>query len=330
MSSPVASPPAGTEQSEATIYWIPWPNANPHDAIVGTDGAVWFTDTWNGCIGMFDPATGKMEGIALAPGSNPHGIIAGAEGEVWYAAAGRGTIGRLDPSAGEIREYEISDDPVDPHTITMHGGRIWFTAPRANQYGWLEQETGQVRSFDAPLADSGPYAMASAPDGSLWITLGSNLLRVEGATGDTELIPLPHPGAQPSAVVVATSGHVWYVDRERSRLGVLDPVVREIREFPTALERAHPRALGIGPEGRIWYFEERASRLTAVDSISGLPVRSVVIPDLAFSGGTVRRIVVDEGQRRLWMALGAGAALACVDLRGDGSSPETCPAAHPS
>ena len=153
-----------------TEYVIPRAGSFPHDPAVGADGIVWYTDQTNSYIGRLDPGTGAITDIPTpTPRSGPHGIEVAADGFVWYTAQRIGALGRLDPSTGTIEEFPLPANARNPHTPIIHHGTVWFTDANNNTFGRLNPGTGEVKVWTAPTANSIPYGMRGAPDGSVWI-----------------------------------------------------------------------------------------------------------------------------------------------------------------
>ena len=78
-----------------------WPLNTPsrtgiHDVAPAPDGGVWFTAQRSGHLGWFDPASGRVELVALGPNSAPHGVIPGPDQAAWITDGGQNAIVRVD------------------------------------------------------------------------------------------------------------------------------------------------------------------------------------------------------------------------------------------
>jgi virginiamycin B lyase len=226
MAGPVS--PAGRR---IVHYRIPRPELQLHDIAVAPDGAVWYADLLNSCIGKLDPVTGRFSEYSTASaGANPHGISVDSAGIVWYAATQHGRVGRIDPATGRGLEFRLPDEIRRVHTVFVHGGQVWFTEP----WGRLDPNTGHARIFQQR------YSLVTASDGAVWIGLARTdpLIRFpvaavpsdrwlalpdtrtkagSGAADQWLWWRLPTPDARPSPIATDAAGRIWYNDRERRR-----------------------------------------------------------------------------------------------------------------
>ena len=81
-------------------YFVLTPGSGPRDITLGSDGAVWFTETNVGKIGRAAP-DGTFDEFTL-PSSNagPNGITTGPDGNLWFTEITTSRIGRLTPAGG--------------------------------------------------------------------------------------------------------------------------------------------------------------------------------------------------------------------------------------
>ncbi len=283
-------------------YALPNSDGWIHDPAVAPDGTVWYTDPTNSCLGNVDSRGGRFREFATgAPRANPHGLTVDSTGTVWYASTAHGRVGRLDPNTGQRHEFALPTDVRDVHTVLVQAGRIWFTAPGSNLFGSLDPGTGEAEI----LRGSSPYGLATAPDGAVWIALSGtdSVVRVspDGARRDWALAD---PDSRPRRIVSDAAGRIWYNDRDRSVIGMLDPTTGQVREYATVNARAFPSSIAVGPHGRIWYYEVRTGLLIGFDATNGS--HESVAFDVAAGG--VNHLVVDGPRQQLWLAVGSGIA----------------------
>jgi virginiamycin B lyase len=286
---------------------------------------VWYADLLNSCIGKLDPATGRFSEYSTASaGANPHGITVDSAGIVWYAATQHRRVGRIDPATGRSREFSLPDEIRRVHTVFVHGGQVWFTEP----WGRLDPNTGDARIFQ------NRYSLVTASDGAVWIGLARTdpLIRFPvaavpsdrwlavpdtwakargGATNQWLWWRLPVGDAHPALMATDAAGRIWYNDRNRSVIGVLDPDSVQAREFPTASERAFVDDLAVGPDGLIWFYEVRTSSLVGFDPAAGTYESvEIGVPDVG-----VTHMTTDPWRGDVWLGLGGvdGGALARIE-----------------
>jgi len=197
-------------------YALPTPNALPHDPALGPDNSLWFTEQRANKIGRLDPTTGRIREFPLrTPDSGPHGLVVDKQGNVWFTANSRGYIGKLNPESGEVTEYPLKDERAkDPHT---------------------------------PIFDA---------KGTLWFTVqeGNLIGRLDSKSGEVRLKEVPTPKARPYGIVVGKDGAPYFCEFGTNKLGRVDPVTLEIREY-ALLSGARPRRIALALDGTLFYSD---------------------------------------------------------------------------
>ena len=218
--------PARAGEISIREWDLPTPDSLPHDPAVGTDGALWYTGMLANLIGRLDPATGHIEEYPLPKrDSGPHGLVSDKDGNIWFTANARAYIGKLNPATDKITEYPMPDPAArDPHTPV----------------------------FDA--------------DGMLWFTvqIGNFVGRLDPGSGKITLIPSPTPSSRPYGIIVNHRGYVFYCELGANKIGRVDPVTLQIKEYVLPVG-ARPRRLALGKNGIIYYTDYRRGFLGALD-----------------------------------------------------------------
>ncbi|TMH75121.1 MAG: hypothetical protein E6H51_08530, partial [Betaproteobacteria bacterium] len=157
-------------KSQKFSEWDLPPGAHPHGLLVDKEGKVWYTGNGNGTIGELDPATGKVREHRAPSGGSPHTLVIDDAGAIWFTSQS-GYVGRLDRSSGKIAEYRMSGGP---YGLTLDKrGNVWVCRMNADKMGIVDTKTGKTSElYMGP--GSRPRRAATAPDGTLWITLYGN------------------------------------------------------------------------------------------------------------------------------------------------------------
>ena len=319
-------------------YRIPRPELQLHDIAVAPDGAVWYADLLNSCIGKLDPVSGRFSEYSTASaGANPHGVTVDSAGIVWYAASQHGRIGRMDPVTGRSREFSLPKEIRFVHTVLVHAGQVWFTGnPASADWGTLDPNTGETRIYEHR------YLLVTASDSAVWIGLAATdpLIRFpvaavppdrwlaipdtwaqagSGAAGQWLWWRLPTHDARLNPVTTDPAGRVWYNARDRSVIGVLDRASVQAREFPTASERAFVDDLAVGSDGLIWFYEVRTSSLVGFDPAA----RTYESVEIGVPDVRVTDMTTDPWRGHVWLGLDGvdGGALARIERTGDAGAP---------
>jgi virginiamycin B lyase len=247
--------------------WDMPPDHHPHGLLVDAQGIVWTTGNGNGTIGRLDPATGNIREFRTASaGSGPHTVVISNDGRsLWFTLQSGNRIGRLDTGSGRIVEYQTRGGP---YGIALdQRGLVWFCRMGDDKLGILEPATGAISELALP-AGSQPRRLASAPDGSLWVTLygAGKLLQVDPAKRRVlreVALPAGRDGG-PYAVNVDGAGIVWANEIKTDSVLRFDPASSEIRRIKLPTSGAGIRKMTIDAQGRLWYMGSHNGRLGMV------------------------------------------------------------------
>jgi streptogramin lyase len=218
----------------------------------------WFTENTSynlppypgGRIASIDSQLGvnELSNIALQGGARslnplrydakPAGIAVDADGSPWFAESDPGNPGWrvATPRGSDYDEYLVQPcAPVSPCSGSFTGTgitdvavaqdrSIWFTNQLRNEVGRLDLERATFTSYSLPGIDAGlagglARAIATAPDGSLWVAEygGFNAATANAIVKIVPSQPTPtatvfHLGAGrfPLAVAPDDAGSVWF------------------------------------------------------------------------------------------------------------------------
>ncbi len=238
---------------------------HPHSVLVDAGGVAWLTGKGNGTIVEFHAGSGK-EVIHRVPSSgDPHTAALDDEGVLWFTEQGANRIGRLDRKTGAIREYETSGNP---YGISIdHGGNVWFCRISGDMLGKLDPKTGVISDL-ATGKGTHPRRMATAPDGTLWVTLWGNGRLIHVDPGTMKVIkeyPLPGgPDGGPYAVTVDADGRVFASEFNADTVDILDPTTEAIRVIHVP-RNTGIRKMVIDRQGSLWYVGSTSGRLGRVE-----------------------------------------------------------------
>src|SRR5215831_4259121 len=189
-----------------TEYDLPRKQIQPHDAIVDSDGMVWFTHFGEQFLGKLDPKSGRVFEYPLTeikPGY-PIGKLDRAtetfqtwkvpqqwqtdatqqafltptnshvDGKVWVKNSDRAQILRLDPATGEWENLGSFKDPSNNRTITSYGipadhdNNLYLLDFSSSNIGKLDAKTGKLAVYRSPIANSRPRRGRVDDHNRLW------------------------------------------------------------------------------------------------------------------------------------------------------------------
>ncbi len=240
--------------------------ACPSGITQGPDGNIWFADqqkrigriTTAGVVTMF------TAGLPTDTNGGPVFITAGPDGNLWFTITNGSRVGRITP-AGVITVFSVPGgaDPNPWQIVTGSDGNLWVT----NYYGsqgrlvWKLTTSGVATAFTVASSAIGggyPQAIASGPDGSLWIGHDINYnyitrMTTEGAQthfseGITKTVPFP----QPYSIVSGSDGNLWapLLGSRRFAKITMQGKITEISPNPDLSIGA---SLVFAPDGNGWF-----------------------------------------------------------------------------
>jgi len=252
---------------EVREYPVPR-GSHPHDVAPAPDGGVWYTAQRSGALGKLDPATGKTRHIPLGKGSSPHGVIVGPDGAAWVTDSGLNAIVRVDPKTEKVRIFPLPAGSAYANLNTAafdKKGTLWFTGQRGI-YGRLDTKTERVTVYPAPKG-SGPYGIASTPDGSVYFAslAGSYIARIDTDTGAARVIEPPTKRQGARRVWSDSKGRIWVSEWHGGRLGLYDPASETWREWLLPGEDPQPYAVYVDDRDIVWLSDFGANALVKFD-----------------------------------------------------------------
>ena len=231
-------PPMAVHLRAGFTEWSMPASAEPHDALIASDGSIWYAGEKANVIGRFDPKSGEIKEFPLkTPQSGPDGLAEDRNGNIWYAGRLKALLGRLDAKTGRVTEYPLTDPAArDPHSLAVdQKGNLWFTIEEGNMIGRFIPATGDIRLKRAPTPNSRPYGIAITSKGvPVYAAFGTNkVASTDPATLAIREWKLPDPAARPCRVAVDAGDMVWYTDNARGFIGRLNMSTGEVKEWGT-------------------------------------------------------------------------------------------------
>jgi virginiamycin B lyase len=177
-----------------------------------------------------------------------------------------GRIGRLDTTTGALTELKTRGNPYG--LALDRDSHVWFCQLSGDRLGRVDAKTGAVTEVDLE-AGSRPRRVATAPDGSLWVTYNGNgkLVRFDPAprTVVKEYRLPAGPDGGPYAVSVDGGGIVWANEIKTDTVVRLDPKTDALRVIKLPSARVGIRKMIVDASGRLWYMGSHNGRLGVIE-----------------------------------------------------------------
>lgn len=269
-----------------------------HDVAPAPDGGVWFTAQRSGHLGWFDPASGRVELVALGAGSAPHGVIAGPDKGAWVTDGGQGAIVRVGWPDRSVSAFPLpAGRPyANLNTATFDGdGNLWFTG-QSGVVGKVATRTGVVTARDAPRG-TGPYGICTTPRGDVWYCslAGSFIARIDRATGDSHVVEPPTPRQGARRVWSDSRGRIWVSEWLSGNVSMHDPATAAWRTWKLPGDSPKPYAVYVDDRDAVWLSDWGSNAIVRFDAASETFTR-IALPN---EGAGVRQILGRPGE--VWL-----------------------------
>lgn len=254
-------------RSTAFSEWELPPGHHPNSIVVDRKGTVWTAGFGNGTIGRLKPSQGAIaEFYTPSRSGGPHTLaLSEDETTLWFSLQSGNRIGGMDTATGRIAEYETTGGPTG--IAIDRNGQVWWCRPEDGKLGRLDPQTGRIGEVDLGRG-SRPRRIATAPDGTLWVTLygKGQLAKVNPVTGNVvKTYPLPGGNAGAHAVAVDAAGIVWVSEIRRDTVMRFDPAAETLQTIPLPSPNAGIRKLTVEPGSRIWYTGSHNGKLGVIE-----------------------------------------------------------------
>jgi len=222
--------------------------------------------------------------------------------ELW--SDGTTSIGTVSGSSGTFTvsgTHTFTGEGPQQVTVTVVSG----TPPGETVLLTLTVDT-VTQSFDLP---GSAQAIASGPDGNLWVT-ASSLLRVTTA-GDFTSVPAPAP-TPGSSITFGSDGNLW--------MAAAGEIVRvtlsgAVTEFPLPVSSHYLYRITSGPDGNLW-FTQNDSKTGAYQAVGRMTPSGVLTEFDPFAPGITPYGIIAGADGNLWLTEIRGNKLARMKTDG--------------
>jgi virginiamycin B lyase len=269
-----------------------------HDIAPASDGGVWFTAQASGHLGHLDPASGRVELIALGMGSAPHGVIQGPDKAAWITDGGQQAIVRVGWPDRAVSRFPLPEGTAYANLNTCafdSDGDLWFTG-QSGYYGRLSMKTRKTSVWDAPRG-RGAYGICKTPSGDIWFCslASSYIARIDLATGRATVIEPPTKEQGARRVWSDSRGRLWVSEWVAGNLSMHDPASKSWRTWKAPGDNPHVYAVYVDDRDQVWISEWTHNTIYRFDPSSEKFERHAMPRD----GANVRQILGRHGE--VWL-----------------------------
>lgn len=200
--------------------------------------------------------------------AKPSGITLARDSFLYFTEQGAGNIGQVS-SGGALKEISISKNggtTGDFGVFITSGpdGNLWFTEQGPNP-GIATMAISGNAVTEHPIAGSSPVFITSGPiqNTLVFTDPAHNAVGQITTAGTVTETTIPTANANPLAIAVLTTdaSHVYFVEHDASKIGILNVNTNTVTEVPTLTPNAGPTMIVQGPDGALWFTENNVAKM---------------------------------------------------------------------
>jgi streptogramin lyase len=296
----------------------------PHDAVVGKDGLVWYSEFSQSYIGRLDPRTGDVKEwkIPVRKPDFPEGsldIQLDREGNPWVGLLFQGGAAKLDRKTEKVTVYPVppEHDGIKTRTgmvaISPTTGVVWSKASQDRLVHGFDPKKGKAIATHK-IPPVGFYGMEPDSRGNLVLFgLSASVIGVmDPATGKVETYPTPTPNAAPRRGQLDAQDRAWFAEFYAGKIGMFDPKTKAIQEWDLQTPWGGTYDAVPDKNGEVWSGGMHTDYIFRLNPANG-QVTKYLLPRL---GVNIRRMDVDNSASpvAVWIGENHHAKLARLEV----------------
>lgn len=263
----------------AVEYEIVTANTEPHEVTVDSEGNGWVTQRRGGKLGRLDSKTLSYSEVAPPPAKSNkvslNAIWAAPNNKLWFMDVGPNRRWlTYDTKSKEFNSYNMTtklrSGGAGGNTMRNHpNGTVWFNAIGNNTVIRLDPRTKEFTGFEVPSGvksgeTAGPYGMAIAGDGKIWVALNriNKLGRVDPVTGHIDEFEIPVKGGVPRKGGPDVDGNVWFGLHGAGKVVKVDYKTTKMTVYTPPSENSGTYAVSVDMKSNlVWVAQQQADRI---------------------------------------------------------------------
>jgi virginiamycin B lyase len=317
-----------------TEYDLPRSEAMPHDAVVDSEGMVWYSDFGSQYLGRLDPKTAKAAEFPVPitkPGAPTGALDLGfdPDGNVWLGMMNQGSIAKFDrktekfqvwSAPGFLENNEARLAMVDAVHFNQDG-KVWIGGD--NEYQ-LDLKTGEWHVIDysrglpkdVQLANRlSSYAVLSDSRNNFYgLNLnGKYIIRIDAKTLNVTPFPTVTANSGPRRGHMDAQDRLWFAEFRGNIIGVFDTKTEQFREWTIPTSWTNPYDAVVDKQGYVW------TGGMSNDHVVRLNTKTDEMTEYLLPRSTnIRRVNVDNSTNppTFWVGNNHGAAIIKIEPLG--------------
>lgn len=319
----LARPHGDATKVVVTEYDLPRPDAQPHDAVMDSQGMIWYDDFAEPILGRLDPRTGKTKEWTLPeirpdfPGGSLD-LELDRNGNPWLGRLLQAGVAKFDKNTEKITSWTLPSEYLNaksrvPFLAFGPGETVWFVDSWNRSMNLLDPATGHVDHYRAypdwipPAIDVGTGNKGPEPQGHFIYGInadskgvgyfadmaGGNIGVIDPKTGKSSLYPTPSVNSGPRRMHFDAEDKLWFAENYAFKIALFDPKTKQIREWDDPTPWDSPYDTVPDAKGFVWTGGMVTDLVTRLDPKTG-ETTQYLLPTL---GANIRRADVDNSTK---------------------------------
>jgi len=309
-----------------TEYDLPRRIIEPHDAILDSDGMVWYSNFGEQNLGKLDPKTGKV--IEFPVPELKHGSPKGAlglrsdpDGNLWLGMMFQGGIAKFDRKSEKFQTWSSpADFNKDMTQINMASpqrssvdGKMWTQNNGFAVIHRVDLATGKIETFE-PFkgAQAGEnhniYDVIPDSHNNAYFTDFANehIGRVDAKTGKISLWQTPTLHSAPRRGQMDSEDRLWFGEYRAGKIGMFDTKTEHFQEWTPPTPWSSCYDVVLDKNGEAWTGSMTTDRVLRLDPKTG-QFTEYMLP----RSTNIRRVFVDNSTTPVsfWVGSNHGASI---------------------
>jgi virginiamycin B lyase len=317
--------PKGAGTRVVITEWdLPRPTIQPHDVVVDSRGAVWYSDFGDQKIGKFDQKSGKLvefDTPELKKGS-PHGSLSirmDREENLWLGMMYQAAIAKFDTRTEKLQTWVIPAEWNRPNTqVNMTSplnigvdGKVWTQNNGFAGVHRVDLKTGQWETWEpfkeAPVGHN-IYDVISDSQNNAWFTdIGRETIgRIDAKTKQVTLYETPTKSSGPRRGIMDAQDRIWFGQYRGNRIAMFDTRAERFQEWEMPTPWAGPYDVALDKNSEAWTGSMLNDRVVRLNTRTGRMVE-YLLPRTT----NIRRVFVDNSTNPVtfWVGSNHGASI---------------------
>jgi virginiamycin B lyase len=292
-----------------TEYDLPRPTAEPHDVIVDSKGAAWYSNFGEQTFGKLDPKTGKVTEYPVPELKKgwPTGMLAlhaDKQDNMWIGMMYQGAIAKFDTKTDQFQIFnlppEMNKDMTQVNMVRVESeavdGKVWAQNNGFAAVHRLDLASGAIETI-APFKNAGVgenhniYDIIPDSKNNAYFTdiAADYIGRIDAKTAEVKLYPMPTKPAGPRRGMMDGQDRVWFGEFRGNKIGMFDTKSEKFQEWTMPTPWSAPYDVTVDKNGDAWTGSMLNDLVQRLDPKTG-QVTEYLLPQET----NMRRVFVDN------------------------------------